>query len=91
VSAQARRRLAPALLALLEQGSGTPGAAACTDGWVAVEIELGDASSDIVRGLETAGAMIERVDGARVRATVALDRLGALAEAHGVRWIAAHA
>ncbi len=89
VSPRARRRLARELRVLLEQGPDAPGAAACPGGWVAVEVELLDASSRTVRGLEAVGARIEAVDGARVRVLVAVERLVALAEAPGVRRITA--
>ncbi len=81
LSDRARTRLAPALGVLVEQGPGAPGAAVCTDGWVAVELELADASSAALRRLQAQGLLIERVNGTRVRGVIALDRLSALAEA----------
>lgn len=75
-----RSRLAPGLLLLLDRGPGAPGATACIDGWVSVEIELADASSAAVRDLERAGLVIESVHDRRVRGVVALDHLVALAD-----------
>ena len=75
-----RSRLAPGLLLLLDRGPGAPGATACIDGWVPVEIELADASSAAVRDLERAGLVIESVHDRRVRGVVALDHLAALAD-----------
>jgi len=75
-----RSRLAPGLILLLDRGPGAPGATACIDGWVSVEIALAEGSSAAVRDLERAGLVIESVHDRRVRGVVALEHLGALAD-----------
>jgi hypothetical protein len=83
-----RTRLAADLLALLDHGPGTPGAAACNGAWVPVEVELADESPRAVRRLEDAGLVIDSARGRRVRGVVALDHLAALADQPAVVHIA---
>src|SRR5262245_29265317 len=88
---RARQRLASSLRVLLEEGRDARGAAACTDGWVAVEVTLADPGAAAVRALQEAGLLIERVDGIRVRGVVALESLLAVAELPAVAHVEAQA
>lgn len=88
---RARQRLGSSLRVLLEEGRDARGAAACTDGWVAVEVTLADPGAATVRALQEAGLLIERIDGTRVRGVVALEALAALAELPAVTRVEARA
>jgi len=84
VPQRARRRLDPALLALVEQGAGAPGAAPSAAGWVRVRIALRAPSSAVLRALQDAGLRSESVEGAVVVGVVRVEALVAVATARGV-------
>jgi hypothetical protein len=82
-----RVRLAPSLVALLEQGPEAAGATAVVAGWVRVRVELVVASATAVRDLQAAGLQIEAVERNRVVGLVRVCDLAALAGSEAVRWI----
>jgi hypothetical protein len=82
IGPRARRRLAPALLALLNGAAGA--AVPVTDGRVTVRVRLRDASAVTVRRLEDAGLRVTQSGAGWVVGSVALESLAALAEQRGV-------
>jgi hypothetical protein len=85
LSPEVRRRLAPALLTLLERGPEARGAAAAVDGWVRVQVELVDASAAAIRALQAAGFQIESIDRLRIVGVARADDLARLAASDAVR------
>ena len=89
LDAATRARLAPALVVLLEQGPGAPGAATADDGWVRVRVVLATRDAGAELALQSAGLLREGEADGGVVGLVRVERLAALAALPAVRSVAA--